>query len=402
MLAGLLLLVASIQVGVERPKDQLTLRNGKVVHGHVMYADERRLIVRVGTRDREYERAEVASVESGAQALDEVMAQLDHIDERDAEALLELARYARDHRLPNESRLLAWCAIAAAPQDARAHEFLEHRKRNGRMHVRIGREEFPVDELAQPRDWNHAWQFATTHFELRTDLPLGEALGIALDLERFYGDLMDFLGPELVLRDVLVPMPAQVHGDEGSFPEALGGRRSYFLPDTRTLHVNASKAYDRWTLVHEATHQVLFCAASDDLGGRGVSLPGWLDEGLAEYMAANSKGARGRLDARPGGICTPHFQTHAKAADPYEVSRLLNFSLDDFGSSSNEGLKYAQSYTFVHFLLHGEGERHRPALMEFLRQCWGGKSSSGALLDAVDLDKRELQAAWVGYVRDNL
>jgi hypothetical protein len=40
--------------------------------------------------------------------------------------------------------------------------------------------------------------------------------------------------------------------------------------------------------------------------------------------------------------------------------------------------------------------------MEFMRQCWGGKSSSGALLDAVDLDKRALQEAWTGYVRDNL
>jgi hypothetical protein len=140
MLAGLCLLLASIQVGVERPKDQLTLINGKIVHGLLLYADERRLILRVGTRDREYERVEVASVESASQALDEVLTQLDAVDETDAKALLELARYARDHRLPNEGRLLAWCALAAAPQDPAAHEFLEHRKRNGRMHVRIGRE----------------------------------------------------------------------------------------------------------------------------------------------------------------------------------------------------------------------------------------------------------------------
>lgn len=402
MLAGLCLLLAAIQVGVERPKDLLTLRNGKVVHGHLLYADERRLIVRVGTRDREYERVDVASVESVSQALDEVLGQLDAVDESDAQALLELARYARDHRLPNEARLLAWCAIAAAPQDPEAHAFLEHRKRNGRLHARIGRDEFPVDDLAQPRHWNQAWQFATTHFELRTNLPLEEAVGIALDLERVYRDLMAFLGPELVLHDVLLPMPAEVHADEGSFPEALGGRRSYFLPDTRTLHLNAGKGYDRWTLVHEVTHQVLYCAAEGERAGKGVSLPGWLDEGLAEYMAGNAQGARGRVHARPGGVCTPHFRTHAEADDAYDVSRLLTFGMDDFSSSSNEALKYAQSYTFVHFLLHAEGERHRPALMDFMRQCWGGKSSSGALLDAVDLDKRALQEAWTGYVRDNL
>jgi Protein of unknown function (DUF1570) len=334
--------------------------------------------------------------------MDELLEQLDRIDESDAAALLDLARYARDNRLPNEAHVLAWCALAAAPEHAEAHDFLEHRKRNGRRHVRVGREEFPAEDISKPRDWNRAWEFRTTHFDLRSDLPLGEALGIALDLERAYRDLMDFLALELVLHEVIEPMPAQVHADERTFPEALGGRRSYFLPETRTLHVNAGKGYDRWTLVHEATHQILYCAAEGQRAGKGVSLPGWLDEGLAEYMAGNAQGARGRMHARPGGVCTPHFQTHAKADDPYAVGRVLNFSMDDFASSSNEALKYAQSYTFVHFLLHAEGERHRPALMDFLRSCWAGKSSSGTFYDAIDLKERELQAAWDAYVRENI
>lgn len=402
MLAGWLLLLAPIAGGFERPKDQLTLRNGKIVHGHVRYEDERRVIVRVGTREREYGRAEVASVESVSAAMDELLKKLDGVGEQDTAALLALARFARDNRLPNEANLLAWCAIAVEPGLDAAHEFLEHRKRNGRRLVRIGKEEFPADDLRKPRDWNHAWEFTTTHFELRTDLPLAEALGMALDLERLYRDLMGFLGPELVLHDVLEPMHADVHADEGSFPEALGGRRSYFLPETRTLHVNAGKGYDRWTLVHEATHQVLHCAALGERAGRGTSLPGWLDEGLAEYMAGNALGARGRLHARPGGICAPHFQAQAKDDDPYDVGQLLQFSVDDFASSSNEALKYAQSYTFVHFLLHAEGQRHRPALMDYLRECWVGKSSSSTLLKSMDLSERELQKAWDAYVLENL
>lgn len=401
MLAFLALLLAATPGGFERPKDQLTLRNGKVVHGHLLYEDEGRLILLVGTREREYERAEVAALESVSASLDELFVQLDRTPESDAAALLDLARYARDHRLPNEAHLLAWCAVAAAPGDDAAHEFLEHRKRNGRRHVRVGREEFPVDDIGKPRDWNGAWELRTTHFEVRTDLPLGEALGIALDLERTYRDLMDFLAPELTLRDVIEPMPAHVHANERTFPEALGGRRSYFLPQTRTLHVNASTGYDRWTLVHEATHQILYCAAEGQRAGKGLSLPGWLDEGLAEYMAGNAQGERGRLHARPGGICQPHFRTQAKAKDPFEVGRLLNFSLEDFATSTDETLKYAQSYTFVHFLLHGENQRHRPALMDFLRDCWAGRSSAGAFYDAVDMKERELQAAWDVYVLDN-
>ena len=402
MLACLALLVALGGGGFDRPKDRVELQSGKVVQGHVLYEDEARVIALVGTREREFESAEVASVDSVERELEAVLERLDRVDEADAAALLELARYARDHRLPNESALLAWCAVAAQPDLEGAHELLGHRRRNGRQMVRVGKREFPVDELGQERDWSDAWEFRTTHFALRTDLPLGEALGIALDLERVYRDLMDFLGPELTLRDVLEPMPAEVHADQGSFPEAIGSRRSYFLPEMRTLYVNAGAGYDRWTLVHEVTHQVLYCTAEGQRAGRGTHMPGWLEEGLAEYMAGNAGGARGRVRARPGGICLPHFQNHAAASDPYDVSRLLTFGQDDFASSSNEQLKYAQSYTFVHFLLHGEGQRHRPALMQFLRDCWVGKSSSGTFMKAVDLRERELQQAWDAYVREHV
>ena len=81
-------------------------------------------------------------------------------------------------------------------------------------------------------------------------------------------------------------------------------------------------------------------------------LPGWLDEGLAEYVAAGAQGTRGRVHARPGGIATPHFQTHADNPDEYDFKRVLSFGSDDFVSTSKQALKYAQSYTLVYFLLH--------------------------------------------------
>lgn len=388
--------------GFDRPKDRIELRNGKVIQGHVLYRDERRTLALVGSREREFEHTELASVDSVVDSMDVLLDRLDRVDETDAEGLLDLARYARDNRLPRESELLAWCAIAADPELDAAHDLLEHRTRNGKRLVRVGKREYSLEDLRGEREWSDAWEFQTTHFELSTNLPLEEALGVALDLERVYRDLMEFLGPELLLRDVLVPMPAQVHADEASFPEALGGRRSYFSPELRTLFVNAGKGYDRWTLVHEATHQVMHCSAEGHLAGRGVDLPGWLEEGLAEYMAGNALGERGRVHAKPGGVCVPHFRTHAESRDPYDLSRLLTFGIDDFSSSSNERLKYAQSYTFVHFMLHAEGQRHRPALMDFLRSCWGGKGSSGTFMKAVDVRERDLQEAWDAYVRENV
>ncbi|HVS18721.1 MAG TPA: hypothetical protein VMT18_08990, partial [Planctomycetota bacterium] len=268
MLTCLALLAGLASGGGDRPKDRIELANGKVVHGHVLYEDEQRLIVQVGTREREFETHELVSVESVGRALDQLLGRLDRVDETDARGLLDLARFARDHRLPHEADLLAWCAIAAEPDLDEAHELLGHRVRNGRRRLRMGKDEFHVEDLREKRAWKDAWEFRTTHFELRTNLPLDDALGVALDLERVYRDLLDFLGPELTLRDVLLPMGAEVHADERAFPEALGGRRSYFLPETRTLYLNAGSGYDRWTLVHEVTHQVLFCTAEGHRSGR--------------------------------------------------------------------------------------------------------------------------------------
>ena len=68
-----------------------------------------------------------------------------------------------------------------------------------------------------------------------------------------------------------------MHADLASFTEMLGGRRSYYNPVTRTLFVNASSGYDRWTLVHEAVHQILQATGEGRRQVRGLALPGWLE-----------------------------------------------------------------------------------------------------------------------------
>lgn len=385
----------------ERPEDRVLLNDGREVRGHVVYEDDTRVIVRVGSREKELERGEVEGVDSVVRSLDVVLSRLERVTENDTASLLDLARYARDHKLPGESRLFAWAVLAFDPSDAGAHELLGHRLRGETWHVRTSGRSYRFEDLHELRTgWGHAWEFETTHYVVRTDLELPDAVRIALDLERTYRDLYKMLAPELTLRDVLVPLRAQVHAEEVAFPESAGNRRSYFYPLEETLFVNASGGYEPHALVHEAVHQFLWGTGQRQSSGVAV-LPSWVDEGLAEYYAAGISGVPGRLSVSAGAVFPHHFREHREAPKPYKLGRILALDVGDFSASSNLNLKYAQAYTLVHYLMHGGGPELRTGFFDYLRSCWKGKASSTHFKKAVGVKERELQERWTAYVADH-
>jgi hypothetical protein len=151
-------------------------------------------------------------------------------------------------------------------------------------------------------------------------------------------------------------------------------------------------------LFHEATHEILFNTAERTKAARG-DIPAWLDEGLAEYMGWCMGGANGHTAFVPGAIATRHFKVHAEARTPYDMARVLTFNSGDFTATSLSDLKYAEAYTLVHFLLHGDGGKHKQGFLDFVRGAYKGQSSSTHFRDALGGHERELQEAWVAYVK---
>lgn len=402
MLAALpLLLVPALPVATQRPEDEVRLVTGRALSGHVVFEDEQRLILLQGTREREVRKDRIEGFDSVLHALGTALDRLSALDEGEVTGLLDLARYCRSSGLPGEAEVLAWSVLVRAPDNAEAHELLGHRRRGDSWGVRSSGQNHRFEDLARLRDdWGEAWELSTTHYEVRTNLPLEDAARLALDLERIYRGLYAFLGSELELRDVTRPMRAWVHADQSSFPESVGDRRSYFDPQQEALIVNAAGGYDPSTLVHEAVHQFLWATGAGRKGAR-TQIPGWLDEGLAEYFTGGIAGGKGRISVGPGGILMHHFRQHATAEDPYDLSRVLAFGSDDFGGSSGLALKYAQSYTLVHFCLHGQNGAHRQGFFDFLRACWEGKSSMTDFKRAIGVRERDLEDAWSEYVRDH-
>jgi PAS domain-containing protein len=380
------------------PGDVVELKDGSKVEGRVVYDGPKRVVVLNGSREREIERSKVASVKSAANDLAAVLAEVPRIGLEDTAKLLELASRCRALGLEGEAKLLAYSVLGIDPASAAAHELCGHEMRGEKWTVREDGKKFTFDKLQEVRkDFGNAWIFHTTHFELRTNLPLRRASAIALELELHYRAFFDAIGRELELYEVVEPMKAQVHAESGSYPE-VSSRTGYFSAGDNTLYVLEQGGATAGVIAHEATHQMLYNTAVKTKGGRGA-IPQWFNEGFAEYMAASRSGAEGRASYSLGARHERHFAVHRDAKKPYDFSRVLTFEAEDFSASSKADLKYAQAYTLVHFCLHGQGELHRRGFFEFLRGAYLGRSSMTDFKDALAIKEREFEPTWHEYVR---
>jgi hypothetical protein len=386
-------------IGSAHAQDAVVLKDGRKLEGRVVYEDPRILILRDASRERRVELASVASVRSLSRSLNQALDQWLRAEALGASASYDLARFAKASGLPGEAELFAWYAIAADPEFAPAHEMLGHerREKGWSMHTREGW--LLIGEIARSRlDWESAWDFKSLHYHVRSNLPVRQAVGIAIDLELAYRAFVQAFGAELDLREVVEPMNIHVHADLRYYPDVGTGHKAFFHQNENLITIDASSNLDLGSIFHEATHQFLYSTAVLPADGRG-DIPGWLGEGLAEYIRASASGTSGHARFNLGAVDRERFSVHAHEKDPYELSRVLTFHASDFMSSTRPELKYAQAYTLVHFALHeGEG-RWRTGFLGYLRRVYAGQSSSTAFKESMGASESELERAWTAYVR---
>lgn len=394
---GLLLLALG---GGNRPQDRVELKSGEKIEGYVLLETKDEIVVLVRSKERRIPRAQVASVRKAATTLGEVLDRHEKLERLDAAGMVELARHCKDLSLPGESEVLALAALDADPANVEAHALLGHVKRQAGWMAKRGNQQVLFEKLTPARmDLRNPWKLETSHYALLTNLSMHDATCMALDLERFYRAFFEMMGEDVEVREVVEPLGVGVYGDDRTFPEGLPGRMAFFDPTTRQVLMNAARVDPQYALMHEATHQLLFATASGTRAGLGV-IPGWLNEGLAEYMAWSRVGQAGRAHFDLGAFADHHFTVHRDARQPYDLSRVLQFESGDFHGSSKQELKYAESYTLVHFFLHGQGGKYRSKFFAFLRGAYAGSSSSTDFKKVFDMPGKELEAEWLAHVRN--
>ncbi|MFO8006299.1 MAG: DUF1570 domain-containing protein [Candidatus Brocadiia bacterium] len=185
-------------------------------------------------------------------------------------------------------------------------------------------------------------------------------------------------------------------------PPAVYGSTGAFSSKDRLLaaHADGRTAEEVLrTLYHEGFHQFMFMSVSPDC-------PVWLNEGLAEYFAeATWDGERFRL----GEVPTSRLRTVQKALRSGQYVRFEKlFSLDTAAWLQNvrtdnrrADVIYAQSWSIVHFLAHGEGGRYAGMLEELIRSLSEGDGQETALQKAFGPNVRmeAFERSWAQHVR---
>ncbi|MFY9342092.1 MAG: DUF1570 domain-containing protein [Planctomycetota bacterium] len=396
--AGLAAFVAAaggVRAQTTEARDTVILVSGKELKGRVVRVTAKQVVLRVGSVDRPIQRAEVKQIVSVASKHRELLARWRDTNTDDVHALLTLAKDAGAGGLPHETRLFLWYAALQRRDDRTIHEQLGNRQRGGKFLVAIGDRQVPFAEAdALGKDFANAWQLRSEHFALRCAAGLRIGLDTLLELEAFYWMFHELFGEALELFELVEAIDVRVHRTREQMPNLSNTVGAYFAVDERTLYTFAEggRAYG---LEHEATHALLHFFFERAAKSRGA-LPAWLDEGWAEYMNGRvNPRAPGKPVLRERSVIGSHSQLLATlpAEDRYGVHRLLNFKYTDFGASSGQGAKYAQSWALFRWLFEHQDPAVRALFTGYLREAAEGQGQASTFRRIFARMERELETA---------
>ncbi|MBA3885136.1 MAG: DUF1570 domain-containing protein [Acidobacteria bacterium] len=252
---------------------------------------------------------------------------------------------------------------------------------------------------AQSRDWTRVH---SPHFTAAGNAAFQDIRLVLLELEGFRAALLrSFPGLRLTSGR---PTTVVVFRDERSFapfkPAAATGERhdnvvGYFVSTAEANYMAVATHRDmRRTfqhLFHEYTHYVVH----HNMG----RVPGWLNEGLAEYFStlqADLRAGRSilgqpspvRLATLRGGGLLPLRDVlayDASGAVAHPPGRAAAF--------------YAQSWALVHYLQHAEAGRHVAGVGPYVDAVRAGATVDDAVSSAFGMELHELEQRLLGYIR---
>ncbi|MEM7577363.1 MAG: DUF1570 domain-containing protein [Planctomycetota bacterium] len=249
--------------------------------------------------------------------------------------------------------------------------------------------------------------FASKHYHIHTNLTRKETVPFGRHMDAVYAAyLRRFAAFEPKQKQ---PMPlylfrteAQYHGfllDMGIEAQHSGGM---FFVNHRgrglaTFVEGQSLDEVYGVLQHEGFHQFVWSYLGSDL-------PTWVNEGLAQYFEdaplVNGRLVVGTTDrARLSRV-----RAALDAGETLPLGTLFGLSEEAWNDAvhhdeNHSGLLYAQSWSVVYFLIHGEDGRYRAAFQNFLSRVNEGVAGERAFADAFGRNPQAMQQRWAGYVR---
>ena len=382
--------------------DRIVLTGGKEVKGRVLWVDDEVVVVRSGgKREKEYERAKVAEIHSVEGSLNEFLDRVDAIeDPDDMAALAELATFCTENGLPGEARLVHLFMLTRDAENALAWEALGGREGKRGWELKDDKRWRSLDDFREHRsEWKNAMELETTHFWLRSDLPLERNIRILVTLEEMYRAYYETMTKNLRLYPFDERPEVHVTKNRKDYLKPPVEQDAWFAPATNTLFVCAEgEGADLPLVVGQFAQGMLLNSFRNTLKRDGQIAP-WVTRGLGEWFAgaAVETPLRAKLDLERTSDAL--FRLHAEADEPLPISRILSMTYMELQSPGGE-LGSAQAYTLLYFLARGDDQRHREGLLEYVMGSYRGQSSVTHLEKALGGDLDAIEERWNAFVKE--
>jgi hypothetical protein len=280
--------------------------------------------------------------------------------------------------------------------------------------------------------WDPPWQITTEHFEIQTNVPLGEAIEFGRRLEAFsdvfFTLMADVVGENLPLarrfrspnltgessyrphqvlyfasRDEFVERVRTKMGSDAEQslgyydPPRPGSNRStaYFFRDAGGVLPETA------TLYHEVSHQLMFETAGPNAFTRNAGNY-WVFEGLGTYFETVTPQADGSLEV--GGRVGERLAAARRTMIDGRFEPLEHFlQLDQNGFNRPKRIydHYQQAMALAIYLMQADQQTHRDAFLEYVRDAYRGRikrTTGRSLEDRIGMPVRELDERYRAYL----
>ena len=254
-------------------------------------------------------------------------------------------------------------------------------------------------------------EFRSRRYEVRTDLPLAEARGLAGYMDDVYDEYTRRLANFQVRNSERIRL--YLFRDQAGYLGHLaglgiGGQNTggmFFVTGGDAGLATFVRGQRRQRMLHTLQHEGFHQFAYERIG-RG--LPIWANEGLAEYFGA-AVPQRGRLRlGQFDDASVTALKLAVRDGRQFGFEELLSMTDEEWSlrvssGDPNAGLMYLQSWSMVHFLLHGGSGRFQPMFEAYLHNIKRGVEPMPAFVDAFGTDDiGSFERAWAGWVLDEL
>ncbi len=178
----------------------------------------------------------------------------------------------------------------------------------------------------------------------------------------------------------------------------------YYIPGTEFIISHFEQGYQKnfsSTLLHESVHQLNDSLLYSPDARKSI----WVNEGLATYFAhteMESDGSLifGKIDKSPAnaeGLLNV-LKKAMKKKKHKRVWELIECHDREEFYDNEEGIYYAESWLFIHFLLHHQGGKYRKSFVKFLRDEIDGNGSLESFKKIFGDDLKPLDKEFRSYV----